>query len=100
MPSYEDIENQILADLDSRDFESDEATKIIRNLQTFNQLKPKPEPTPPPEPEPEPQPSWWDRHSDTLIKSGLGFLGVVVIVGGEKLGNHLYNTKAWGTIPK
>lgn len=100
MTSYQDIESQILADLSGRDFDTDEATKILQNLKTFNALKPQPEPAPTPEPEPEPQLPWWDRHGDALIKGVFGLLSVGAIVGGEKLGNHLYNTKAWGTIPK
>lgn len=97
---YDEVESKMLTELMHSDFESEEATKILRNLQTLTHCKP-PEPKPePPVPEPEPKQSWWDRHSDTLIKSGLGFAGVVAIVLGEKLGNHLYNTKAWGTIPK
>jgi hypothetical protein len=100
MTSYQDIEAQVLADLDGRPFDSDEVTKILSNFKAFHSVKPKPEPAPTPEPEPEPQLPWWDRHGDALIKGAFGLMSVLSIVGGEKLGEHIYNTKAWGTVPK
>ena len=100
MTSYHDIESQMLDALDMSDFGSEEVTRTIRNLQTFRQLMPQPEPAPTPEPEPEPKQPWWDRHGDAILKGGFGLLSVLAIVGGEKLGNHMYNTKAWNSIPK
>ncbi len=100
MTSFEDVEAKLLSAMYDCDWESDEATKMVRNYQTLANCRPKPPLPPPVEKAEEPTPNWIERHSDTLIKSGFALLSVVAIVGGEKLGNHLYNTKAWNAIPK
>lgn len=99
MTSYEDIEANMIDHLNNQEYHSDEATKTLRNLKLLIELNPRPVP-PAPTPEPEPEPSWFEKHSDALIKSGFSLLSVLAIVGGEKLGNHLYNTKSWNAFQK
>lgn len=94
MTSYEDVENEFLAELMSVEATSDEAAAIVKNLRVLTECKPAPAPLP------EPKQSWFDRHSDALIKGGASLLGVAMIIGGEKLAEHIYNTKAWSTLPK
>lgn len=97
MTSHEDVELAFLSALINQDFASEDATQIVRNYKTFVETRPKPET---PQPEPEPKTNWFERHSDALIKGAFALAGVVMIVGGEKLGNHIYTTKAWNHIPK
>ena len=97
MTSHEEVEEAMRSELIGFDFSTEEATTAIRNYKTFVEARPAPEPQPEKE---EPKQSWFEKHSEVLIKSGFAFLGVIVIVGGEKLGNHLYTTKAWSVIPK
>lgn len=97
MTSYDEVSAKMLtALLDDHDPDSDEATKIIKNLKMLNDAKPA-EPTPEKE---EARQGWLEKHSEVLIKSGFSLLGVLAIVGGEKLGNHIYNTSAWKTFQK
>lgn len=99
MTSHEDVEAAVLAQLINADFKSDEAQKMLRIYTGLASHRPKPPPTPEPEKE-EVKVSWFESHSDQLIKSGFTLLGVLAIVAGEKLGQHLYNTKAWNAFSK
>ena len=71
------------------DLESDEATKAIRNLETFSHCRP---PAPEPEPEPRPVPTtvwekikagvscvWESETTRVVIRSGGAFIGVALV---------------------
>lgn len=112
MSSPHEIFDEKLADLieeaASHQLESDEATKAMKNLETFTRCRP---PAPAPEPEPElevvvePKTTWekvrggvaavWDNETTrVLIKAGGAFAGVALVAWSTIKRDHVMERQA------